>query len=284
MPPVRMVRKELHRADFIAGRPQSGFNGCYLDFAAAKAAAPGRIGYDHLDMTGFYQPNADGSGPTMDPNDYAVMFWLRGLLPTARRVFDIGGYVGTAYYEYARYLDYPTDLRWTVYDVPAVARAGEALASDKSASHLGFTTDPTGADGADILLAAGSLQYFEEGMLHRLLGSLQFRPRHVLVQRTPLHPDRTFVTLQVMTPEGRPVYCPYTVAARGPFIAAMCKLGYELVDSWSKPRPLVVPLHHECARACYTGLYFREMSRAGATSGADLSAEAAGANVTRRLA
>ncbi|HJS87302.1 MAG TPA: methyltransferase, TIGR04325 family [Acetobacteraceae bacterium] len=257
-PLVRAVRWKIHRADFAAGRCTDTFSGRYASFAEAESAAPpGLIGYNHDAMTGFYQPDANAPSSHMDANDYAALFWLQRLLPNARRVFELGGYIGNAYYNYRRYLEYPNGLEWTVCDVPAVVRAGTALARREGVTQLRFTEDQAEAEGADILLAAGSLQYLEEGSLHRLIGTLRARPLHVLVQRTPLHPERSFVTLQVMTPPGGPVFCPYTVAARQRFINDLNALGYDLVDFWSKQRELLVPLHPECRVTSYSGLYFR---------------------------
>ena len=255
---ARSIRWHFHRADFAAGRQTDTFSGCYRDFPEARAAAPpGPIGYDHDTMATLVEPDAAGCGTPMDSSDYAVLFWLKDLMPDARRVFDLGGYIGTAFYAYRRYLTYPDLLDWLVCDVPAVGRAGEAIAARAGVQGLRFTTDAMDADGCDILLAAGSLQYMEEGALHRLIAGLRAPPRHVLVQRTPLHADRCFVTLQVMMPPGGPVFCPYTVAARPSFIEGMRALGYELVDAWTKPRTLLVPLHPECTVPAYSGLYFR---------------------------
>jgi len=257
-PMVQAIRRQVHLADFAAGRQTDTFSGCYATFDEARAAAPpDRLGYDHEAMTSLAPTDPDDFPRAMDPNDYAVMFWLRDILPDARRVFDLGGYVGSAYYAYRNYLAYPAGLEWTVCDVPAVVRAGQALADRAGAAGLRFTVDRDAADGADILLAAGCLQYLEEGSLHRLIASLRTRPRHVLVQRAALHPARSFVTLQVMTPPGGRFFCPYTVAARPRFIDDMRALGYDLADSWSKPRSLVVPLHPECTVPAYSGLYFR---------------------------
>ena len=257
-PVVRTIRRKVHLAEFAMGRQTDTFSGCYANFAEAEAAAPpGPIGYDHDAMTGFYQPTADSAPAVIDPSDYAVLFWLRDALRPGSHVFDLGGYVGNAFYNYARYLDYPPDLNWTVCDVESVIRAGSELAQRQGATQLDFTQHNREADGADILLAAGSLQYLEEGSLHQLLRSLGTRPRHVIVQRTPLHESRSFVTLQVMVPPTGPVFCPYTVAARQPFIDGLQALGYRLFDSWTKPRALVVPLHSECHVSMYSGLYFR---------------------------
>jgi putative methyltransferase (TIGR04325 family) len=104
-----------------------------------------------------------------------------------------------------------------------------------------------------VLLAAGSLQYLEDGFLQRLLGRLVERPRHVFVQRTPLHDRRAFVTVQATGP----TFCPYTVAHRDTFMDGMRSLGYELVDEWRHDRSLEVPFCEGTRVDHYSGLYFR---------------------------
>ena len=95
--------------------------------------------------------------------------------------------------------------------------------------------------------------------MQRILGSIQNPPRHVVVQRTPLHPKRSFFTLQVMAIPDNPAFCAYTVAERDGFISGIKDLGYELVDSWSQPRVLDVPFHPDCRIDTYSGLYFRRV-------------------------
>lgn len=250
-PGIRQVRRLAHAAEFAHGRPMNGYLGVYTSFAeAARAAPPGApLGYDDDSMAGLYT----GTIGALNPADYPVLFWLRQLIGEARGVLDFGGHVGLAYYGYRRYVDFPTELRWTVCDVPAVVRAGRRLAVDLGATSLAFTEQVGDGDGCDILLAAGSLQYVEEGFLHRALAAFRRRPRHVIVQRTPFHDTRSFVTLQATGP----AFCPYTVAHRGAFVQGLTSLGYELVDSWQLPRALNVPLEPECHVPAYSGLYFR---------------------------
>lgn len=121
-PGVRRIRHAMHRADFRAGRPRDSFSGCYATFEEAERAAPsGFIGCDHEPMTMLNRDGPDSLPTRMDPNDYAALFWLRTLLPGARRLFGFGVNVGTAYYAYRRYLDFPPDFTWAVCGVPAMS-------------------------------------------------------------------------------------------------------------------------------------------------------------------
>jgi len=202
---------------------------------------------------------SDGEFMQMPSTEYPVLFWLRPIVENgAGRVFDLGGYFGQAFYQYNKYLCLSERCEWIVYDVAAITREGAAIAERQKAKQLRFSTDIKDADGADVLLAAGSLQYFPEGFLQETLGRLAKRPVHVIVQRTALHPDRSFVTLQsIITREDEIFFCPYTVAHRKRFIEDMAKLDYDLVERWVNERAVHVPLHQECEVKTYSGLYFR---------------------------
>jgi putative methyltransferase (TIGR04325 family) len=256
LPGVTSLRRRWYETGFARGHPVNGYSGVYRTFEEALAAAPrGRpVGYDHAEMATLY----DGVVGAVRASDYAVLFWLSKALDEARHVFDLGGHVGLGYYGYGKYLRLSPELVWTVCDVPAVVRQGRELATRRGATALRFTTRYEDIAGADVLHAAGSLQYLEPGFLPRLLSSVQERPRHVFVQRTPLHPRREFITLQATGP----TFCPYTVAHRETFVNGLAALGYEVVDEWRDDRRLEVPFVDGTRIDHYTGLYFRRR-RAG---------------------
>jgi putative methyltransferase (TIGR04325 family) len=261
-PGITVLRRRFYFANFRRGRPTNGFFGVYPSLEAARQSAPtGLIGYDHdslaaMEISGFRGGAEPSFGP-MAASEYPLLFWLRPLLSNGVRVFDFGGYLGNGFYLYRPYLDYPSGMTWTVCDVPAVAHAGQALADRKGETQLRFTTEIAEASNAEVLIAAGSLQYLEEGFLPKHLAAMPRRPRHVFVHRTPLHPQAGYVTMQTWHDGRSPVFCPYTVAHHGQLVAEMEALGYEVVDSWEKPRALDVPLHPECRLDAYAGLYFR---------------------------
>jgi putative methyltransferase (TIGR04325 family) len=229
----------------------NGFRGIYSSFEEAQGAAPADQpqGYDHPEMAAYYRDLLEG--PSLQ--DYPVLYCLRGLLPGTSRLFDLGGHVGVAYYASRRHLDLPVGFVWQVCDLPTIVQDGEALARERGATHLCFTVDPAAANGADILHASGSLQYMEEGFLHGLIERCEARPATVIIQTTPLHPDRSFITLQAT---GH-AFCPYTVASRGAFVAGFERLGYRLADEWRIPRRLDVPYHEGCEIDAYSGMVFR---------------------------
>src|SRR3546814_9186296 len=78
----------------------------------------------------------------------------------------------------------------------SVMAAGRRWAQGHDAERqLSFTDSVEHADGQDILLSTGALQYLDY-TLPELLQRLRRKPRHVLVNLTPMHPDRSFFTLQ----------------------------------------------------------------------------------------
>jgi putative methyltransferase (TIGR04325 family) len=260
-PGIAPLRQRLYEARFRAGRYHCAYSGRYASFQAAERALPaGLAGFDHAAMADIdhYTTMAGGFEP-MPATEYPVLFWLRGALDEgARTLFDLGGYVGHAFRQYDHYLAFPDEFRWAVFDLPHITQAGQVLAARQPTQRLRFTNTIDDGRGMDILLAAGSLQYLRENHLHERLKAWRDRPRHLIVQRTPLHARHSFVTIQsVITRAGQVSFCPYSVPARAGFIGGLLALGYELVDSWEKPRSLDVPFHPECHVETYSGLYFR---------------------------
>lgn len=261
-PGVQLLYRKLGRAPllrpllardyedrFARNRSLNLFRGVYASFAEATRSAPAELplGYDHPEPAGMYRERLE----RIYTNDYPVLFWLGRLLPHVRRLFELGGHVGVAYHAYARHLAYPAGLRWTVCDVPAVAEAGRALALERGARGLDFTSRYEDADGADLFFASGSLQYLERP-LAAWLSDMEAPPRHLLLNLLPLHPDRTFVTLQSIGT----AYCPYLVQERGAFLRSLEALGYALVDAWDNPdKGCDVPFHEDHSVRGYSGLY-----------------------------
>ena len=187
------------------------------------------------------------------PKDYPALFWLRGILPGAERVFDLGGHVGVSFFAYQRYIEYAPALRWLVCDVDEVVRDGVALARERNVTQLRFTTDTNEGEGADVLLASGSLQYIPR-TLPEIVAGWQQLPRHIVVNQMPTHPDRSFFTLQNIGV----AICPYRIAAHDTLPTALAALGYELVDTWEDPsRRTAVPHEPDGGPIAYTGYYLR---------------------------
>ena len=243
-----LVRERFLTSEFL-GRTQT-FKGIYPTFAAANAAAPQDrlLGYNHQEVA-----HAHGEGTDqLNQSDYPVLFWLERILPETRRVFDLGGNLGVAFYAYRSYLSYPPDLRWTVCEVPQTVAAGRILAQQKSESRVAFTDRRQDAEGADLFFSAGALQYIEEP-LAEILRPLAARPRHLLIQRVPLADGSAFITLQ----NNGAWIVPYRADNAQQFVTSILQLGYELIDHWRVPRSLRVIDDSRHLVENYRGLYFR---------------------------
>ena len=234
----------------FARMPPNRFLGVYPDFASAEAAIPAgtRVGYDHAYLAGMYRDRMLKACES----DYAVLFWLRDLLQPGTRVFDFGGHVGVSWYGWRDYLHYPPGLRWTVCDVPAIALEGEALARERGAQGLDFTSTIADGAGADVLLSAGALQYVDLD-LPALLAQLGSRPAHLLLNKLPVYDGATFVTVQST---GR-AFHPYRIYNRDALVDGTTALGYRLVDAWrNSEQSCRIPLTRGRDIDAYSGFYF----------------------------
>lgn len=232
------------------------FFGVYPSFAAANAGIPaGRNNsYDNPESATFL-----GYKGSIRSSDYPVLFWLEKLLPHNSRVFDFGGYLGISYYSFQKLLNYPPDLQWMIYDVPAVTIAGASLAEEKDTLHkLFFTTSLERAQEFPLFLSFGSLQ-FPELTFAESFRQLPTRPAHVLINKLPFTDLETFYTLHNMGP----ALAPYRVANRKEFLQSAFDLGYELVDSWENPEfGCYIPFHPDHSVRAFSGMYLRQKSAA----------------------
>jgi len=231
--------------------PLNSFRGVYGSFAEAAAAAPDikPLGYDAANSASWYAQKMQG----VLPEDRRVVERLRAALGDSRTVLEIGGHVGTAFYGFQSELTYPTDLKWTIWDVPSICEAGRALARERGATALTFVPDPALAPPAEIVLAAGALQYVDTPQLETLLSGRRGEVRHLLINLLPAYDGPEFVTLQNIGS----AFCPYRVFNRRALVEAMAGLGFELVEEWKKARAFSVRFHPERAFAAYSGFYFR---------------------------
>ena len=188
------------------------------------------------------------------PHDYPMLYWLTRILDgQPMRIVDVGGSVGVSYLAFERVMTFPQGLRWEVCELPEVVELGRQIAQERGAEQLSFASDLKALDGADILFAAGALQYIETP-LHEILGGLHNPPRHVLINRLPLTGRRsTFVTLQ----HGGITIQAYRIANHHGFVKAMQDTGYHLCDHWKcLENQTCIPLHPELTLEHFHGFYF----------------------------
>lgn len=228
--------------------------GVFPSFEEAREAIPKgrRVGFDNDRSAKLY------NGRTYEPatSDYAVLYWLGPLLPEIRTIFDFGGNIGPTYYSYQKVMSYPPGLRWTVCDLPAVAREGERTAIERGASNLFFTTTIRDAELADVFLTRGALQYMEQD-LGEMLGGLAVKPKHLFLNRVPLSDRPTYFTVQDIGP----AMCAYKIQNRDELVGSLTAAGYELVDSWPCPDVRFLVRHGLKPRLImyYSGMYLKQI-------------------------
>lgn len=255
LPGLQVVGRPLYRRYFR--RPYQGGNayyGMFESYSQALAAAPESMPntYDVDAAAKMYR----GQLRRVRSCDYPAMYWLSRLLGEGvRDVFDLGGHMGQAYYGFREYIDYPADISWRVHDVPAVMDAGRQWAREHDPlERLGFADHPKDADGCDLLITTGALQYLEYS-LPELLQGLAHAPADVLVNLVPMHLQQGYFTLQNL---GIAI-CPYRVMCLPEFVDEMAALGYDMVDQWELvERHIRIPFEPTAAIDSYHGMYFRK--------------------------
>ncbi|NJL21110.1 MAG: methyltransferase, TIGR04325 family, partial [Leptolyngbyaceae cyanobacterium SM1_3_5] len=186
--------------------------------------------------------------------DYPVLVWLREAFTDSSKVFDLGGNMGYGYYSYQRSIPYPATLSWTVCELPEVVEAGKRMLKTIDSPGLSYTTDVADAEGSEILLTCGTLQYLEPS-LAKCLEPLATKPRHLIVHNVPMYDGEEYFTHQNLIP----ACAPYKIQNRSQFLASLNCLGYEVIDSWEVDRTCRIPFHPERFVKAYCGFYLRKM-------------------------
>jgi putative methyltransferase (TIGR04325 family) len=252
LPGINSILQGRYEQSFRNNKDTNMFRGVFDSFDTAQRSAPPSrpLGYDNADAAKMYIERTKKIHPT----DYPVMFWLDKLFAQGcSTVFDLGGHIGVSYYAYRRYLTYPANLKWGVHDVPAVMAEGRRFAAEKDKEQrLQFHDHFEAASGADILFALGSLQYLPETLDERL-SRLPQKPKHLLLNLTPLHDKHSYFTLQSIGT----AFCPYRITAVPAFLKGIEALGYRLINHWENPdKKCAIPFHEEHSLDHYHGFLF----------------------------
>ena len=238
------------RLKFVSPLPRR-FSGAYDSFDHAQAAACRRsiVGYDNDAVTDV----AFEQMCKLAPWDYPVLFWLDKLSPEIHCLVDAGGHMGTKYRAFRNHLELGRGMRWVVYDVPAIVRAGQLRAQRDNCPGLEFIDDIALAPHAELFLGSGLLQYLDRP-LSQLLLSLKALPRHLILNKVALRKGPEVVTLEKIGP----ALVPYRIRNDTATIREIEKLGYRLVDRWSIPSLAnVIDTHPELGPSESAGFYFR---------------------------
>ena len=120
-------------------------------------------------------------------------------------------------------------------------------------TQLRFTGDWDDASQSDVLIASGSLHYFNEP-LPRMVERLAHRPSYVLINRTPLTDGTPVATVQ----DAGTFRVACMLYNRRDLIREFDRVGYDLVDSWRAAElSLDVPGFPEHRVPEYSGLFLR---------------------------
>ena len=252
MPGIRQLAEPLYRREFSAMRSSgNAYFGVFGSFEEASRQVPASLpgDFDNEAATSLYEYRFS----EVESSDYPALFWLGRLFEQGqRRIFDLGGHVGVSYYAYQQHLEFPQDLRWQVHDTAAVMQKGREIARERDREGRLDFVELDVADGCDVLMAKGSLQYLEY-TLAELIRRMQVAPRHLLINLTPMHSSKSFFTLQHI---GIAV-CPYRISAVPEFLFELRELGYRLNVRWDHPeRTLRVPFHPGFSIDRYHGFHF----------------------------
>jgi putative methyltransferase (TIGR04325 family) len=223
------------------------FNSLSEAVAAARPYAEG--GHENAENSQLHMSLAE----VRRPSDYAALFHMRGLIYDRAKIFDFGGSIGNLFYLYDRYLTLPRDCIWLVFELPAWVELGQNEATKRGENRLRFTRKWEDAAGAELLIASGSLHYFDTP-LSQMVAGLPEKPSHILINRTPLIDGPTKATV---TDAGT-----YRVGCvlynRTEFVKAFEAIGYEVVDSWkARERSLRLVGNPESSALQYSGFFFR---------------------------
>jgi len=256
LPPLRWLARRVYDRFYLRQRRGNHYRGTYASYAEALRQTPAMlaIGFDNEAAAAQYRHRVH----ELTVSEYPVLLWLARLLDQGQRhIFDLGGHFGLFYYALQRYHDFPTDLRWTVCDLPAVIRSGQTWADEHdTARRLRFTSAPQKVAGHDVLLILGTLQYLDYS-LDDLLGKLDKRPSYIIVNLTPMHPTMDFFTVQNMGFS----FAPYHVMSLPNFLSMTQTLGYAAIDQWqSFERDCHIPFSPGHDVAYYSGFVLQHAS------------------------
>lgn len=248
--PLRPIALQHYRRKFENNIVENLFSGVFESFEDAQSNIKNnkRVGYDNVESANLPYTSAVAHW------DYPAMFWLsRSFNQGLNSVFDLGGHIGIKYYAFRRTIGYPERLRWMVCDVPAVINKGREVATTRDPEkRLSFTDSFEHIKEHDVLFASGSLQYLPK-TLQELLIESGHRPRRIIINITPIHPDNAYFTLNNI---GSSI-CPYRVQARDQFVKSILTLGYNRSGEWENHgKGLFLPESKKHCIPHYSGFCF----------------------------
>lgn len=227
------------------------FYGTFPNLEEARACAGRYIAASH-DHPWQMHLHAKFAEATRE-SDYPVLFFLASIAAELRTVFDLGGSIGNLFFQLNHHFKFSPELVWMVHDLPFKKQAMLDFADGKGEKRLRFADDLSSASGVDLLIAVGSLHFFEQPLAD-LLCELDRLPKHVIVNRSPFYGEKDDI---MIVQDGGLWLNPCKLHSVDKFVFGMCGLGYEPVASWPIHECRQgIPLYPEYSEP-YKGFYFR---------------------------
>jgi putative methyltransferase (TIGR04325 family) len=241
-----------------ASRLTRSYRGLYGSYSEALEASKENERHDYDAMNEVRSKDTAKEHARLEKwfhdHDYPALYWLSQVLNQHHRVLEFGGSIGQFYYSIKRYLEMPENLQWTILELPAAAKLGALLASERNEQSLRFmeSGDWQGVPECEIFFSSGTLQYVETRVAE-LIGKLPNKPLHVILHHSPLTEDIEYWTLQRL----KLCELPYKIASHTQLLGDMDALDYDLIAHWKDKRQLEIPFHRDVQLEGYSGYYFR---------------------------
>lgn len=129
----------------------------------------------------------------------AGLMWQAGKNGGRLHVLDLGGSLGSTYFQNIRFLDSLPDLRWNVVEQEKHVEVGREYFSTKNLRFYHSIDECINEDTIDLIVLSGVLQYLESP--YEILEKLMAIPAVIIIDRTPFYEgssDKVF--LQTVPP------------------------------------------------------------------------------------
>jgi putative methyltransferase (TIGR04325 family) len=219
------------------------FSGHYDDWASARASA---TGYDadvivEKVKRATLEVIAGRAAFERDSVLFASMKYpfqvIAGLLRAAAEnhgrlsVLDIGGSLGSTYFQCRGFLSVLDSLAWNVVEQPNFVRAGRECIQSDSLKFYSTVGEALAEHGPNVALLSSALQYLPEPYA-TLTTLMESRIRYLIIDRTPLSEERQdAITVQHVPPSIYPASYPCRIFGKRA-LAAHVSAQYETVATF----------------------------------------------------
>jgi putative methyltransferase (TIGR04325 family) len=159
---------------------------------------------------------------------------------TLDTVTDFGGHIGVKYRAYRQVIEFPSEMRWQVVEVPAIIREAKRRMTPEERS-LQFFERMEDTEACDVLLCSGSLQY--TGLsVEQLVSRMPKRPGTIILNKMPVSRKEAFFTVERYVKS-----LAYRIYGPNDLDDGRSRMGYTLTARWTIPHRDIVVLHSKRA-------------------------------------